>query len=88
MEPEGSITSSQEPATGPYPEPINPMHTIPSYHSKIHFHIVHPLRLGLPSGLFPSGNPTNIIYAFNFSPIRATCPVHLIHALLDILNIE
>jgi hypothetical protein len=30
------------------------------------------LRLGLPSGLFPSGFPTNILYAFLFSPIRAT----------------
>jgi hypothetical protein len=27
------------------------------------------LRLGLPSGLFPSGFPTNILYAFLVSPI-------------------
>jgi hypothetical protein len=32
------------------------------------------LRLGLPSGLFPSCFPINILYAFLFSPIRATCP--------------
>jgi hypothetical protein len=25
------------------------------------------LRLGLPSGLFPSGKPTNILYAFHKS---------------------
>jgi hypothetical protein len=31
---------------------INPIHTIPSYLSKIHFNIVHHLRLGLRSGLF------------------------------------
>jgi hypothetical protein len=36
------------------------------------------LCLGLHSGLFPSGFPTNILYAFLFSPIRATYPTHLI----------
>jgi hypothetical protein len=41
------------------------------------------LRLCVPSGLFPSGFPTNILYAFRFS-IRATCPAHLI--LLDLIT--
>jgi hypothetical protein len=41
------------------------------------------LRPGLPSGLFPSGFPTKIMYAFIIYPMHATCSTHLI--LLDMI---
>jgi hypothetical protein len=78
MEPEGSIPCSQEPSTSPYPEPY-PSHPIPLRSILI---LSTRLRLGLPSGLFPSGFPTHILYALLFY-IRAACPAHLI--LLDLI---
>ena len=42
------------------------------------------LRLGLPSGIFPSGFPTKTLYTPLSSPIRATCHAH--HILLDFIT--
>ncbi|PNF36932.1 hypothetical protein B7P43_G08055, partial [Cryptotermes secundus] len=43
------------------------------------------LRLGLLSSFFPCGFPTNILYAFIFGLIRATCHAHLI--LFDLITL-
>jgi hypothetical protein len=67
MEHEGSLPSLQELSTGPYPEPdqSNPSHPISlSFILILSTH----LRLGLCTGLFPSGIPTHNFYAFLFSP--------------------
>jgi hypothetical protein len=82
MEPEDALLSSQDPVTDPYPEPDRSSPWLPICLKSILILSTH-LRLGLPSGLFPSGFPTNILYTFLFSPIRATCPVHFI--LLDFI---
>ena len=59
----------------------NPVHIPTSHLLEIHPNIIHHLRLGLPSGLFTSGFPSKTLYTPLSSPIRATCPAHLI--LLD-----
>jgi hypothetical protein len=46
------------------------------------------LRLGLPSGLFPSGFPTNNLYTFPFFLIRATCSAYLILTFIVIVVIS
>jgi hypothetical protein len=71
MEPEGSLPCSQEPSPlVPIISQINPIQTIRTYLRSILILSTH-LRLGLPSGLFPSAFPSNILYAFLFAPIRA-----------------
>jgi len=60
-------------------------HTFPPYFPNIHSKIIFHLRPGLPRSLFPSGFPTKILYAFFISPVRATCPIHIIP--LDLISL-
>jgi hypothetical protein len=57
MEPEGSLPYSHRPATGPYPEPAESITVSLRSILMLSSH----LRLGLPSGLLPSGLPTKTL---------------------------
>jgi len=60
----------------PFLSHFDPIHTPTSHFLKIH--ITSHLSLALPSGFFPSCFPTKTLYTSLHSPIRATCPAHLI----------
>ena len=73
MEPESSLPYSQVSATFPYPEP-----TPSSLHLLPHLYIILPSTSGSPQWPLPSGFPTRTLCTPLSSPIRATCPAHLI----------
>ena len=64
----------------PPPVPIlsqlDPVHTTTFHFLKIHLNISSHLCLGLPSGLFPSGFPTETLY----TPLHLSLPPYALHA--------
>jgi len=84
MKPESSLPHSQVPATCPYPEPDYSSLCPQTNFLKIHLNVISHLRLGLPSGLFPSCFSTETLYVSLLSPMHATCPAH--RSLLDFIT--
>jgi len=84
MEPENSSPHSQVPATCPYPEPDQSTPFSPSHILKIHLNVIHPSTSGPCKWSVSLGFPTKSLYEPPLSPIRATCPAHLI--LLDFVT--
>jgi hypothetical protein len=83
MEPKGSLPHSQEPTKCHNPEQHQSSPCPQSHYLKIHFNITYNLNPLLPSGLFPSELSTKTLYAPLMTPIRVTCPTHIILLVLS-----
>ena len=83
MEPEVSLPHSQEPATRPYSDQSNPVHTtIPLSEYLFEYYPFICAESSKRSLLFRF--PHKALYTPLLSPIRATCPTH--HILLDLIT--
>ena len=78
MEPESSLPHSQVPATCPCPEPYRSSPYPTSHFLKIHLNIILPSTPGSPKWSLSLSFPTKTPHTPLISPIRATCPAHLI----------
>jgi hypothetical protein len=65
---------------------MNLIHTLQTYFCKIHFNIISHLRLSLPGHLFPPGFLAKILFTYLISPMRTTCPAHLV-LLIILINL-
>jgi hypothetical protein len=74
MEPESPLPCSQEPSTGPYPE-TDPIQTSHPTSLNIHLTLSSCTGLVLPSCLFASGFSIEVLHAFLFFPMHATCQI-------------
>ena len=85
MEPGSSLPYAQVPATSPCPEPAQ-SRPYPLHHTSWRSILILSSHLSLapPSDPFPSDFSTKTLYTPLLSPIRATCPAHLI--LLDLIT--
>ena len=66
------------PPTVPVLSQIDPVHSPTFYFLKIHLNIIFPSTPVSPNWSLSSGFPTKSLYTPLHSPIRATCPAHLI----------
>ena len=71
-----ALTSVRHPSL-PWSSPIQSIYPHPTSWRSILILSTH-LRLGIPSGFFPSSFPSTTLYTPLSSPIRATCPAQLI----------
>jgi hypothetical protein len=78
---EGSTPCSQQPATSSHHQPPESNH--PANSPRFILILSSHLRLFLPSGLFPLGFATKVLYNFLSSPMPVACPAHLI--LVDLI---
>jgi hypothetical protein len=83
MEPDGSLPCSQQPATGPYPEPDASTPHLTTLFPKIHSNVILPFTL---VSLFPSGFPTKILYAllmvaYPCRDVKLTTHLHVVQML-------